>query len=125
MRVDGFGGGIALTYRSLLSVAIILRFNGDTLYIILVLSLWHVDPCFCLISISLPSFKILCILFLELGFPSRHGSSFLIWDITPTGHWDTFFSFSSFVSFLSVGIRCGLDHNSLDLDSLPTSPLVT
>ena len=91
MRVDGGRDGIALTCKPLLNVAIVLRFNGDTLLSVSVLFLWQVDLCFSLLSNSVPSFKTLWILFLELGFASSHGFSFLISVITIMGHWDTLF----------------------------------
>ena len=87
---------------------------------ILVLFLWHVDLCFGLLLNSLLSFETLWILFLELGLASSHGFSFLIWVINIMKHWATFFSLIS-----RLWASDGLDHNSLDVDSLPTSPLVT
>ena len=48
-----------------------------------------------------------------MGYHFRFGT-LVLWGI----------GYTFFVDFSSLGIKCGLDHNSLDVDSLPTPPLV-
>ena len=63
-------------------------------------------------------------LFLKLGLDCMHGLSFLIWDVSIMGHWDTLVLLNSCLWASDVD-RTTSVKNSLGVDSLLTSPLVT